>query len=117
MVIELHRSVEIAGTVGAGFGIDALLNEGVLYGDWHGRYPYRDFTELVEGGGYRLKPPEFFWQKMREDEISGLVLSKDGAPRYYPRDPASFDPWFERVFSNRQGVLMIPRDLIQEDPD
>ena len=50
--------VEIAGTVGAGFGIDALLNEGVLYGDTP------EETAAAEAKALYDSPPEV---RKRED--------------------------------------------------
>jgi hypothetical protein len=83
--------------------------DGTLYGDWHGHYGYRQFTETREDGLIRLKPASYFWERMRANEIRGLVFSKNGGSRYTPEDMAEFEAWFEVVFSNRFGDVLVPK--------
>lgn len=98
------------------FEADRFYFDGVLYGDWFGHHPYRRLIEHNEEGKPRLRDAGFFWHYLRENEIRGLVLPKNYEAWYYPEDLASFKPWFDIVFSNDHGDLLVPRDTVPVEP-
>jgi hypothetical protein len=96
------------------FVSDRFYYEGELYGDWFGHYPFRQFLASKESGAIGPASPRYFWEVLTENGIKGLVFSKTRGDRFYPEDLAEFEPWFEIVFSNDFGDVLIPRTEVPE---
>ena len=88
---------------------DRYFYAGTLYGDWFGHYPYRNFIEVKENGQLGPKQAQYFWELLQAGGIRGMVFGKAGGELFYPQDIKEFEPWFEIVFSNAHGDLLIPR--------
>jgi hypothetical protein len=120
---ELYRVARAHPDIGRGpvlqlrIEADRFFYDGTLYGDWHGPYRYRQFVEKKDHGFIRLKSPRYFWERLRADGIRALVLSKNGGVRYYPKDVTEFEPWFDIVFSNRFGNLLVPKSEVPQTTD
>lgn len=91
------------------FESDRFRFDGVLLGDWFGHYPYRQFVEHTKSGEPRLKNARYFWEFMREKGIRALVLRRGTGPDHYPESLDEFQLWFDIVFSNQFGDLLVPK--------
>lgn len=95
---------------------DRYFYDGTLYGDWFGRYPYRKLIEPHEDGQAGPNQPQYYWELLQADGIRGMVFARKGGEMFYPRDMKEFEPWFEIVFSNSHGDLLVPRSDAPVDP-
>lgn len=112
---ELLRAARAHPAIGKGpllsfqFGADRFFYDGQLYGDWFGHYPFRKFLTRREDGRVVPRSPRFFWELLMTDGIRGVAFSKMGGEIFYPEDLSEFEPWFEVVFSNQFGDVLVPR--------
>jgi hypothetical protein len=109
---ELFKVARTHPSIGAGpllqlqLAADRFYFEGILYGDWFGLYPYREFVKRDQNGQVLLEP---LWQRMRAGGMRGFVFAKDAIIGFHAEDLPAFEPWFDLVFSNRYGYLYVPR--------
>jgi len=112
---ELYQVASAHAAIGNGpllqvrLAADRYFYAGTLYGDWFGHYPFRNFIERKEDGQLGPKKPQYFWELLQAGGIRGLVFAKASGELFYPQDIKEFEPWFEIVFSNAHGDLLIPR--------
>lgn len=112
---ELLRAARAHPAIGKGpllgfqFAADRFYYDGEMYGDWFGHYPFRKFFARKENGQVGPESPQFFWELLKADGIRGLAFSKMGGEIFYPEDLSEYEPWFEIVFSNQFGDVLVPR--------
>jgi len=84
---------------------------GVIYGDWNGPHSWSYYLEYSsEGmGGWRVIPAELMAEKMKERGIRGVAFSYDTDQRFFPEDRSGYDQYFDLVFENRFGLVMVPK--------
>jgi len=116
-VAGAHAAIDNGPLLQIGNESHAYFYDGTLYGDWFGHYPYRNFFEGKENGQYGLKRPQYFWELLRAEGIRGMVFSKKGGEEFYPQDMKEFYPWFEIVFSNQFGDILVPRPDAPVNPE
>jgi hypothetical protein len=100
-----------------GFSIDRYYYDGVLYGDWFGEYTFHQFLRRVENNELGIKSPRYFWELVKSNDIRGLVLPKAGTGMLALEDTAEFELWFDIVFSNSFGHLLIPKTDVPNHPE
>jgi hypothetical protein len=108
-VASAHAAIGNGPLLQVRLAVDRYFYAGTLYGDWFGHYPFRNFIEVQENGQLGPKKPQYFWELLRAGGIRGLVFAKASGELFYPQDIKEFEPWFEIVFSNAHGDLLIPR--------
>jgi hypothetical protein len=120
---ELLRAARAHPAIGRGpllsfqFAADRFYYDGEMYGDWFGHYPFRKFLTSRENGQIGPESPRFFWELIKADGIRGLAFSKMDGAIFYPDDLTEFEPWFEVVFSNRFGDVLVPRPDAPSDSE
>jgi len=115
-VASAHPAIGKGPLLQVRFGADRYFYSGTLYGDWFGHYPYRNFIERKENGQTGPKQPQYFWELLQAEGIRGLAFAKAGGESFYPHDIKEFEPWFEIVFSNAHGDLLIPKSDVPTSP-
>lgn len=84
---------------------------GELYGDWNGPQAWWHYLQYhSEGSGaWRVVPAELMAEKLKERGIRGVVFSYDPDERFFPQQRSDYDRYFELVFENRFGFVMVPK--------
>lgn len=84
---------------------------GVIYGDWNGPHSWRYYLQYVdEGTGvWRVISAEQMAERLHEQGIRGVVFSCDPDQRFFPQDRSDYDRYFDLVFENRFGFVMVPK--------
>ena len=82
---------------------------GVLYGDWNGPHSWRGYLDLHGVSELRVIAPERMLARLKEQGIRGVVFSYDPDRRFFPEDRSGYDQYFDLVFENRFGFVMVPK--------
>ncbi len=82
---------------------------GLIYGDWNGPHAWLQYLYHDAEGNLRVIPPERMAASLQESGIRGVVFSFDPDERFFPQNRADYDQYFDLVFENRFGFVMVPK--------
>ncbi len=82
---------------------------GTVYGDWMGRYPYRDFGRIGDSGHWEINSGAVLRDQVKAIGAVAVVFLKDPDIQFSPQDLDSYREDFEVILETDKAVLMILR--------
>ncbi|HET6565890.1 MAG TPA: hypothetical protein VFG52_10795 [Xanthomonadales bacterium] len=92
---------------------------GQVYGDWMGKYPYREFGHIAASQHWEINPGEVLVEQLVGIGVTGVVFSREPGIEFSPQSLDSYLKQFEIIHESGSVVLMVPRQerLIAEEWD
>lgn len=112
---ELFRAASEDPRIGAGplmqFHLEGSVFyfPGMLVGDWTGTFAYTKFMDINEKGLWQLPAAEKLAIMLKQSGIRGVAFHNDTTGMFYPQDLGDYDRFFEEVYKNGFGLVMVPR--------
>jgi hypothetical protein len=82
---------------------------GEVYGDWMGKYPYRDFGYIGASEHWEISPGETLREQLQSIGAAALVFNRKPDIQFSPQPLDSYLREFDLLHATDEAALLVPR--------